>query len=229
MAIAIDQANAGTAANGAAGTSLGVSTTATVAASGFIVASVMWWHATATLSSVSGGGLSWNIAIQGKHSSQNPAAAIAYAQAPSGLASGTTLTANYSASVNDRQIGITSFTGVATSSPVDTTAGPVSNNTTGWTTGNVTIAAGSVLIGFSHLDSASTDTITSPSIEALDWAGSGSAGTTGYRIESSAGSYAIAGTWGSAASTVTFAAAFLASAGGGGTVTVKQLAALGVG
>jgi hypothetical protein len=229
MAIAIDRANAGTAADDAGSTTIAVNTTLTVAAGGFIVASVGWWHASATLSSVAGGSLSWSIAVQGKNSIANPASALVWAQAPSGLASGTTITATFSASVNGRQIGISSFTGVDTSSPVDTTVAVQSSSTTAWTA-TASIAAGSVLVATAHLDPSASSTITSPSIEALDWNDTANtAMTTGYRIEASAGSYAVAGTWvtGVTVRTATVAAAFKVSAGGG--VTVKQLAALGVG
>jgi hypothetical protein len=225
MAIAIDNANAGTAVNDAAATTIAVSTTATVAAGGFIVASIAWWAAAATLSSVSGGGLTWVIAKQAQHPTANPAAAIAYAQAPSGLASGTTITATYSTSVNGRAIGLTSFTGVATSSPLDTTSGPTSStSTTAWATSSTTIAAGSVLVAYCHMDPFTTDTPTAPSIEALDWGdASNLSGATLYRIEAAGGAFTIAGTMAAAVSYVAVAAAFLASAGGGGGTVMPDL------
>lgn len=230
MAIAVDQANAGTAANDAGATTIAVNTSANIAVGGFIVASVGWWSAAQTLSSVTGGGLTWAIAIQRKHASNNVSDAIVYAQAPSGLASVTTLTANFSGSVNGRQIGISSFAGVTTSSPVDTTA-TGDNTTTAWTVSG-TVAAGSLLIGTSHADDFRTSTITSPSIEALDWNDGANTGqTTGYRIEATGGTYAVAGTWNTAPlNHVECLAAFKADAGGGGgPPSPKQLAALGVG
>lgn len=208
MAILIDQANAGTAADDNGGTTIAVNTTQTIA-TGLIVVSVTWWHATGTLSSISGGGLTWAIAVQGKHSVENPAAAIAYAQAPAGLASGTAITANFSTTVNARAIGITSFTGAATSSPVDTTDPVLSENDNSWHTNSVAILAGSVLVAHSHLDKTATSTVTAPSIEALDWGdGANFACTTCYRIEASAASYAVAGTYSDSLYHVTVAAAF---------------------
>lgn len=215
MAIAIDQANAGTAVNDATGTSLAVSTSQAVASSGFIVVSVGWWDTTVTLSSVSGGGLTWAIAVQGKHPSQNWQQAIAYAQAPSGLASGTTITANFSATTPGRQIGVLSFTGVATSSPVDVTAAVNTTGASTWTTGNMTILAGSVIVATSHADGggATTSTTTAPSIEALDWSdGANTSQTTAYRIEASAGTYAVAGTWTGTTANACVGAAFLEGA-----------------
>lgn len=228
MAIAIDQANAGTAANDAGATSIAVSTTQPVAAGGLVVVSVGWWHATGTLSSVTISGLSPVIAVQHKHPSNNVQSAVVYAIAPSGLPSSTTVTANYSTSVNGRQIGISSVTGAASSSPVDVTGGN-DNNVVAWS-GTATIAAGSVLFVTAHADDFRTSTITSPSIEALDWNDGANTGqTTGYRIEATGGSFSVAGTWNtSPLNHVESIAAFLVASGGGGTV-VKQLAALGVG
>lgn len=198
MAIAIDRANLGT-AHPADGSSISISTSAAVASGGFIVAVFGHFTDSPALSSVSGGGLSWNIDLQGP----NPTAsaeviAIASAQAPSGLASSTTITGTWGGTAIAQVMGAMSFTGVATSSAVDA-AGTVQGGTsgTGWTTGNVTLAAGSVLVGTSYSESeASGSTITSPSIEALEVIDGAAYGlTAGYRIEPSGGSVAVAGTW----------------------------------
>lgn len=216
MAIAIDQVNAGTAVSDAGSTTIAVNTNQTIAAGGFIVASIGWWSATDTLSSLSGGSLSWNIAVQGKHTSDNTSAGIAWAQAPSGLASGTTITATFSGSVNGRHIGITSFTGVATSSPVDATS-PLNSQTAAiWTTGSTALSAGSVLVGTSHLPTGGSSTTVSPSLEALDWTdGADTSQATGYRIEASAASYTVSGTWTTSTIIATVGAAFKEDAGGG--------------
>jgi hypothetical protein len=86
---------------------------------------------------------------------------------------------------------------VATSSALDTTSGAVDvAGSTAWTTGSVSILAGSVFLGtWWDENHTSGSTITAPSIEALDWGDSTLRQTTGYRIEASAGSYAVAGTW----------------------------------
>jgi hypothetical protein len=201
MAIAVDVANAGTAVDDSSAASLGC------------------WSASASplLSSVSGGGLTWAIAAQGKHPSAQPHFAIAYAQAPSGLASGTTITANWSTSVAGRQIGISSFTGVATSSPVDV-VGSVSNtgNAT-WTSGTLAIAAGSMIVISDHVDGVVTSTATAPAQEALDWTdGANTSHQMSYRIEAAGGSVAATGTWSSSVVHASIAVAFLEGAGGGG-------------
>lgn len=231
MAIAVENANAGTAVNDASATTIAVVTTATVAAGALIVASLGWWLASAATVTVAGGSLTWATAVQGKNASGEQQAGIAYALAPSGLASGATITATYSAAVNGRQIGVSSFTGVDSGTPLGNTGAINAGNlVAAWATASVAISAGSVLVGVSHLDPNGTSTITAPSIEALDWTdGANTAATMGYRIEASAASYTVAGAWSiSSSRNATVGAEFKAAAAGGGT-TVKKLAALGVG
>jgi hypothetical protein len=222
MAIAIDQTTIGGNASTAAAGSLAFTTAAAVAAGGFIVLGVGWFTTggVVTLSSVSGGGLTWTIDKQGH--AANPSgslSAVVSAQAPAGLASGTTITATFSASTpSDLVIGGCSFTGVATSSPVDATSGPVgvSPAAAGWTTASTALSAGSVLVGVCYTETNPlTSTITAPSQEWLDRpAGTDTALTGGYRIESSAGSYTVAGAWSAAGSSTTNGVAYLAAAGG---------------
>jgi len=195
--IAFD-ANLGS-ASPADGTTSAFTTGATVASGGFIVVAISHFVDTPTLSSFAGGGLTWSIDASGA----NPTAsggyiAICSAQAPSGLASGTTLTGTWSGSCIAPIIGGSSFTGVATSSPVDV-AGTVQGETTGtaWTTGNLTLAAGSMLYGGSYNEGViASATVTSPSTEVWEQiAGGGYGGVAGYRVEASGGSVDVAGAW----------------------------------
>lgn len=218
MAIAVDQASIGYTPASGSQTTVAFNTTATVASGGFIVVCAFFWASGNTFSSVAGGSLTWTIDKQG-HSAgpTNPNLCIASAQAPTGLASGTTITATFSATSPARGIGGMSFTGVASSTPVDTTANPIGANSTAWTTGNVTIAAGSVLVGACYQEStnATKSTITAPSTEVFDDGMVSEFGATaGYRIESSAGAYAVAGTWAGTVQSATLAVAYLAAAGG---------------
>lgn len=196
-------------------------TTSAVAAGGFIVLSVGWFDSAVNLSSVAGGGLTWTVDKQGRAAggpgSSN--AALVSAQAPSGLATSTTITATFSGTTpTARMIGGSSFLGVATSAPVDTTNGPIGVNVAaaGWATGSTTIAAGSLLIATCYAETTNTtSTPTSPSIEALDWSigGGGVTQTTAYRIEASAGSYTVAGTFAVNVQSDTNAVAYLEAAG----------------
>lgn len=216
MAIAIDVPNLGTATGDPGSTTIAFTTGSAVASSGFIVLSVGWF-ATTALSSVSGGGLTWTIDNQGRGPGGNSTScAVVSAQAPSGLASGTTITATFAASSVARMIGGTSFTGVKTTTPAEATdLQHVNPAATGWTTGSVALSAGSMLFAATYDETSNTtSTPTSPSVEALDfnYAG-GTTMTSCYRIESSANSYTVAGTFAANATSTTIGVAYLAAAG----------------
>ncbi len=220
MAIAIDQADLGGTIGTADATTVQFTTTAAVASGGFIVVVGGWFGAGgATVSSVSGGGLTWSVDDSG--SDTNSACFIASAQAPSGLASSTTITVTFSGTVSVPTVSGLSFTGVATSSALDgTTLGPVHVSTAAWSSGNYTTSAAAVVVGVNWSEGAvASNTETSPSVEAHEYIhGVDHYGHVAeYRIESSAGAYPVAGTWDAAAGNTTFAAAYLAA--GGGTPT----------
>ena len=100
MAIVIDQLSIGETAADSASSTVAFTTNQTVASNGFIVVTVTWINPSGqTLLSVGGGGLTWNIDKQGQTGGTEAPTAIVSAQAPSGLASGTTITATFSASV----------------------------------------------------------------------------------------------------------------------------------
>jgi hypothetical protein len=223
MAIAIDVANLGTADPGGSRSTVAITTGSAVASGGFIVTCIGWFGTT-TLSSVAGGGLTWTIDKQGRAADPGfVSIAIASAQAPSGLASGTTITATLAANADVPTMGGTSFTGVATSSPVDgTPLGPTGVATAAWSTGNYSIQAGSVIVGTCwNENTASGNTASAGSTEAWEIAQAGGpySHVAEYRIEGSAGSYAVAGTWGAAQKNTNIGVAYLAAAGGGGATT----------
>lgn len=216
MGIAADAVLGG---NGVASTSatIAFTTTSAVATGGFIVLEVSWYASAVTLNSVSGGGLSWTIDKQGASTTDaNAKVAIVSAQAPSGLASGTTITATLSATSIDRTISGASFTGVATSTPVDgTPTGPTNGTTTAWATASSTLAAGSMLVGANYNTgfTTPTSTPTSPSLEVVDRGDTdGNSATMAYRIEAAPGSYTVAGAWtATAGAHVTVGVAYLAA------------------
>jgi hypothetical protein len=223
MAIAIDVADLGKAAADPASGAIAFTTTSAVAAGGFIVVNVGWFDAAITLSSVANTGsavLSWTIDKQGRPAAPtSDTTALVSAQATAGLSSGAVITATFSGSPVAREISGSSFTGVATSSPVDTTSGPtgVTPAAAGWTTASVAISAGSLLIATCYTETGNfTNTVTSPSLQAVLNPNSASptAQVTCYRIESSAGSYTVAGAWSTAAQSGTTAVAYKAAAGG---------------
>ena len=210
MSILVDQANVGEVAADTAGSTIVLTTAQPVAVAGFIVLTITCVNPQ-TISSVAGGGLTWVIDKQGTGGGSSQVGIVS-AQAPAGLASSTTITVTLSASTGGgRSCFATSFTGVATSNPVDTTNGPIATTaTTAWATGSTTIKAESLLIACSSdFTSLQTSTPTSPSIEAHDAGSGGFSQTTCYRIESVAGAYTIAGTWAAAGSGTVCAVAYL--------------------
>jgi hypothetical protein len=197
MAIVLDK-TLGTSTTDTAATTQTLTTTNAVASGGFIVLGVTC-AAASSLTSVTGGSLTWTI-----NKTNNTTGAldeyIVSAQAPSGLAASTVLTANYGVSTAARGMAGVSFTGVADSSPVDTTLGPKQQAAvTAWVTDAVTILAGSVLVNFNGTDGGALTSVTAPSVEDADAnAGAAAFGVwLGHRIESAAGSYTIGGTYAS--------------------------------
>jgi hypothetical protein len=219
-AIALD-ATLGGAAIDTAATTIPFTTTNPIASGGFAVLGICC-SSTASVSSVSGGGLTWAVDKTGGDGSFTYV--LASAQAPSGLAASTVITGNLSASVAGRGICGASLTGVATSSPLDVTSGPTGFATTTWTTASTTILAGSVLFGFSvNVNADARSTPTAPSVEDADLgAGAGTFGfTLAHRIETSAGAYTVAGVWASGTIGSTIAAAYKVSAGPTAAPAVK--------
>jgi len=220
MAIAVDQANLGTKAGDTA-TTVTVVTTQPIAVGGFIVAAGGWFVGTDKTPAVSGGGLSWTMDKSGLWVPLSISAFIATAQVPAGLSAGASIVMTLSGGVDPASaltMGLMSFTGVKTSSPVDgTPLGPTGVSTAGWSSGNYSISAGSVLVGVDWNGGAiASHTPTAPALEAWEVVnGVDFYGATGaYRIEASAGSYAVAGTWNAAHDNVNVAVAYLAAAGG---------------
>jgi hypothetical protein len=90
MAITLDKVNIGTVVNdGPNSTSIAFTTTQIVAAGGLIVAGFGFDVSSATITAVSGGGLTWTILNKGSSLAAFDGCALAWALAPSGLVSGT--------------------------------------------------------------------------------------------------------------------------------------------
>jgi hypothetical protein len=179
-------------------TTIVLTTAASVAAGGFIVVGVGYFHASATVS-LSGGGLTWATDKTGNNGSVR--SSVFSAQAPAGLASGTAITATFSVAVNVQGIGGYSFSGIATSAPLDATASATPTAGTAWNCGGVaTLNASDIVLGWAMGDAATatTSTATGPFAELLDFAettGGGETWTLVYQIVSSTGTYTPSGTW----------------------------------
>lgn len=213
MAITLTTANLGVSLE-ASGTSttIAVNTTGVIASGDFLVACV-GFATGETLSSIAGGSLTWSIDKNGIDGGSFAGCAICSAQCPAGLASGTTITATFTGTCSTRSLGMSVFSGVKTSSPVDGT--PIGILTMAsvqpWSTGNYAIAAGSVIVGIS-LDVA-TSTTNTPTAGSELWDTNDASGPNSvcaqYRIEPSAGSYPVSGSWGSANDSRVAAVAYL--------------------
>lgn len=148
MAIAIENASIGTPIKlGTSASTIAYTTNATVA-SGSTIAVVMGYVGV-TVNSVSdnsGNGYTWT--IDKKQANGSPEVAIASLYASSGLASGTVITANLSASSNVRQMAGISWIGGATSSILDQSNSRIDFGAATWSTGSITpVVSDSIVLG----------------------------------------------------------------------------------
>jgi hypothetical protein len=212
-----------------------ITTNATAPSGSLVIAVISWGSSTARTVAMSGT-LTWatdqsqafNGAVQWGY-------AICSAQAPSGLASSTVLTATFSGTILGANIAVFYCTGLATSSPTDVSTGQgVNTASASWTTGtNTTTVADTLVIGGCIID-ANTSSTATVGTELADWLNTAHdwTTTTTYRILSATALTSLTGTWGvsgAADKTSAFVAYKIDAGGGGGAATPKQLAALGVG
>lgn len=224
MAATLD-ANLGTKKQ-AASTTASLVTAAAAASGSLLVIGVGYFNSVNTDSITTTGGLTW--ASTTLTTSGGIRGRLYYAYAPSGLASGTTLTWT-TASTSDWLIGGASFAGMDSTPTLLATNG-ASATATAWSSGS--LVAGAVNLGvvmaFEDGSGTATSTSTAPLTELHDIndAGQTEAFTFAYDL-ASASTATLAGVWTPSTTHVTRGGAFAIAAGGG--VTVKKLAALGVG
>lgn len=134
---------------GTSSTTSVLTTTAAVPAGGKILLAIGWFSATGTLSSVTAtGGLTGGIEIQQVNGSYHMA--LAYIDCPAGLASGSTVTATFSAGATSRYLQASYITGAATGGGYGDISG--TQTATQWTSGNLTTnpAAGDLVFSGSY-------------------------------------------------------------------------------
>lgn len=186
----------GTTAASASSTTIAHTTIGGVPAGSRIILDVSSFSA-GTISSASGGGLTWAIDAQGSPSGDRLSGLIS-ADAPSGLVSGTAITVTFSAAMTDRGIGVSSWGGIKTgASGYIGVSGSVLTAAGSWSTGAQSISAGSLLIGVAHEDGAGTRATPAAGVTELhDFTISATDDhASAYRIETSAGSYTVSETW----------------------------------
>jgi hypothetical protein len=213
-AIALDK-NLGTKFDNVGTNSITMNTSAAAAAGSRVYVFVNWNDPSRTLTSVTGGGLTFTIDNQAKSVNDDTHAAIASAPAPAGLPTNTVLTATFSGSVTHGLMAAGSFAGIAATSPLDGTGTSNQGAVAAWSCNVTTTNPSDLVLAWSGIDANTTSTPTAPSTELHDfgdanyyqWA------TSDYRIESTAGPKTVAGTFAStslATSTLAVCAAYKA-------------------
>jgi hypothetical protein len=193
MPIAIDQADIGGNSEIGSATSIAFNTSATVAV-GADIFMLVRAGSDVTMSSFTGGGLTWT---EEHRFPSTPDVLFLYrATAPAGLASGTTITATFSATNSNRIIEGCSFTGLSTAVKEDSN-GNEGEAVSSWVGDTVTaISQSNLVISALTMNTDIAHTPTAPSLEAFD------KGATFdyrlsmiYRINAAAGVYTNAGSW----------------------------------
>jgi hypothetical protein len=213
-AIALDR-NLGTKFDNVGTNTITMNTSGAAAAGSRVYVFVNWNDPSRTLTSVTGGGLTFTIDNQAKSTNDDTHAAIASAPAPAGLPTNTVLTATFSGSVTHGLMAAGSFNGIAATSPLDGTGVSNQGAVAAWSCSVTTTNPSDLVLAWSGFDANTTSTPTAPSTELHDfgdanyyqWA------TSDYRIESTAGAKTVAGTWAStslATSNLTICAAYKA-------------------
>ena len=189
--------NLGTTAPGGSGATIALTTTATAAANTWIMVA-MGTFGGATLSSGSdnGPGLTWVDVANAANGSVR--AHFMRAWAPSGMASGTIITATMSGSTGERKIGAVSFTGANSASALENSA-TATGSGTAFSVSPTAATSDALVILSAALNTNSnwTNAGQANTVENLDWQFSGSScAAHGHRIVTSSGSNTVGGTWG---------------------------------
>lgn len=222
-------------------TTMPVTTTSAAASGTWIYAGISWYNSGVTISSVvdngAGGSLTWNQVSGGLVNGSvdaNRHWAMYRAWAPSGLASGRTITPTFSGTAFGKGIIVASFAGGSSSSAADGTPAVAALDTQTLAPGNVTLAdSTSLLLTIGWYDgNATAQNATTPTTgtEVIDINNVGSGNNSGwvmlYRLPGATGAQANSTTWavtGQAGvrESLGITAAFTPSAGGGtpGAVT----------
>ena len=188
--------NLGTLAQNVGSTTMGLTTSAPASAQSRVFVFVVW-AGSGTLSSVSGGGLTWTVDGQAPGPYNDYRVGIASASAPSGLASGTVITATFSSSVNHGNIAAASFLGIATTSPVDVVANSSQLGVTAWSAPITTVNPNDLVLGASIMDALVNNTPGAHNILIQSFQNPNfySSLTSEYQVVTSAGTKTVNGTW----------------------------------
>jgi N,N-dimethylformamidase beta subunit-like, C-terminal/HYDIN/CFA65/VesB-like, Ig-like domain/Cep192 domain 4 len=214
VTVAFDK-NLGTKSENLSNANMTLNTSTAAVAGSRVFVFINWNNATRTLTSLTGGGVTWSVDYQAKATNSNTRAAIVSAPAPSGLPANTQLKASFSGAVAHGLIAAASFTGIAATSPLDGTGTTTQGAVASWSCSLTTTGPRDVVLGWSGINANTTSTPTVPSIEIHDFGNTSYVewASSDYRIETTAGAKTVAGTWAStslATSNLTICAAYKA-------------------
>jgi hypothetical protein len=213
------------------GTSTTLTTGSAVPAGGLIVTGCGFYkNDSISSATVSGGGLTWQAdKFVSPFTDTAYVVALNSAAAPSGLASGTTLTVSLVGDAFAPLFAAVYFTGAATSSWLDLAGAGSGATSASWTTSVTTTNADDVVVGFVWTDGGSASEGPGAGwTEDADFTGGGANAAMVHQIFTTTGAKTPNGTLSASGNYAAVAAAYKSAAGGGG-VTVKKLPALGVG
>lgn len=184
---------------GASANPISFTTTAAVPGTGALVLVFVSFYDAIDDASFSGGGLTWtNDATRQGTGDANYKVKLFSAQAPTGLASGTTLSCSFGGGKGNPMICGLYCEGLDTTAPFETSSGiSTTGSNANYSCGSVTnVSANALIIGGCAIDGNRTCTPTSPATELSDFQNSNAATTFTdiYRVVSSVASYTLAGT-----------------------------------
>jgi hypothetical protein len=188
------------------GTTVTVTTTAAAAAGSKIFACFSWWNSGVATLTVAGGGLTWSSRVQ-VNGGGGDRYAIWSADAPAGLASGSTITSTIGVGGGGQFLNVVSYTGLAT---------------------GTTISADALFIGGAGVE-ATTSTTSTPTagteIAGSDvYSATAQQGTAaGYTIAATVAARAITGTWVGGTSTANTGAIVVFPAAAGAASLLPRL------
>jgi hypothetical protein len=202
-------------------TTVADTTTSSVTAGNKIIGVVTWWGGAGfSLSSVAGGALTWTIDRQNTGTGYRMA--LISADAPSGLASSTAITATFTGSSEARGIRFLQVDGLANNpTAADGTADLPHQTGSSFSIAITVGTSGDFVVGAGWVDFNTTGASwTSPATEiGTDWTNvDGGSYSWAYKTGVSSGSQAMAGTNGGNDFTGIAAAYLVSGGGGGGTV-----------
>lgn len=197
MAWAVDQATLGAVVTETTygDTSMGYTTSATVASNCWVFLNVCWVFSD-TLTGVSGGGLTWNIAQARMDPARDPRGAVVYAWASTGLASSTAITLTWTGGdVANKQVHGWSATGGDASS-FDAAITSASANSAALSLPYTTDTDGELIVSTAYHETGATcNTPTSPAVLDKQDSTTGANFYSFHREMATLGAGTIAGTW----------------------------------